>query len=399
MQKTVLAAASVAGAFVCVLSSAQAGTLIPIVPIAGSTSTTVTGINDNNLITGGYRTADQHDHGYVGTLDGTYTTFDYGYGFTYPRAINNDGYITGYAADDALQINAVFMRRPDGTILNVMSAPRKGTALSGDAGQIIKHQRFVGTRYTDTANIGFYGRGTSYRSDIVLPFHTTSARPRGYNKNGDVVGSFVDVDNGNKQTGFILRNGVATAVAAPDSRAFYMSLSGINDRGKIVGSWQTQDTTTGQAFFFDPDTQLFTIIDLPGSKEAGTARINNAGLVAINADTGSFIYCSHKKSCPTAGVHAIEVSERTIHALPGTVRSVVCQHGCVGPWRMSPMPSAHAVLAHVLRDWIPKAVCRSGTNGPICRERPRRQSICCCRSGARRIRDVQLVSPNTVTVL
>lgn len=118
----------------------------------------------------------------------------------------------------------------------------------------------------------------------------------------------------------------------PDPRAYYMSLSGINDRGKIVGSWETQDTTTGYAFFFDPDTQTFTTIDVPGSNSAGSARINNAGLVAINADTGSYIYCSHKKSCPTAGVHTIEVSERTIHALPGTVRSVVCQHGCAGPW-------------------------------------------------------------------
>lgn len=336
MLKSILLTAALTGAFASAASIAQGGTLIPIVPVSGSASTNVIGINDNNLITGGYRTADQHDHGYVGTLDGTYTTFDYGYGFTYPRGINNDGYITGYAADDALQINAIFVRQPDGTILNVMSAPRKGTPLSGDAGQIIKHQRFVGMYQTDNANVPFYGRGTSYRSDIVLPFHTNNVRARGYNKNGDVVGYFFDQDNGNKATGFILSNGVATAVPAPDPRAYYMSLSGINDHGKIVGSWATQDTTTGYAFFFDPATQLFTIIDVPGSSGAGAGRINNAGLVAINADTGSFIYCSEKKNCPTAGAHSIDVRERTIRALPGTIRSVVCKRGCAGPWHRVP---------------------------------------------------------------
>jgi hypothetical protein len=52
MLKSVLLAAGVAGALASA-SSVQAGTLIPIVPVAGSTSTYVSGINDNNLLTGG----------------------------------------------------------------------------------------------------------------------------------------------------------------------------------------------------------------------------------------------------------------------------------------------------------------------------------------------------------
>jgi len=58
------------------VTAASAATYVPVVPASGSTSMKIQGINDKNEIAGGYYTADGIEHGFVGTADGTYQTFN-----------------------------------------------------------------------------------------------------------------------------------------------------------------------------------------------------------------------------------------------------------------------------------------------------------------------------------
>ena len=48
---------------------AWAGVLVPIAPVPRSVSMLVVGINDSNVVTGSYTTADGQRHGFVGTID------------------------------------------------------------------------------------------------------------------------------------------------------------------------------------------------------------------------------------------------------------------------------------------------------------------------------------------
>src|SRR3569833_565403 len=105
------------GIAVAVCSKANAAVYVPVIPVAGaqSGSTVVLGINDNNIIAGSYLTSDGVRHGFFGTLDGNYTTFDAGVTSTDARGIGNDGSITG-DADDAQGNIYPFERLPNGTV-------------------------------------------------------------------------------------------------------------------------------------------------------------------------------------------------------------------------------------------------------------------------------------------
>src|ERR1700739_756932 len=81
-------------------ASAQAATLIPVPAVPGSVYTIVLSINDNNVISGYYEPAEGGIHAFYGTLEGSYTTFDFDNvndPGTEARGINNKGDIVGIA--------------------------------------------------------------------------------------------------------------------------------------------------------------------------------------------------------------------------------------------------------------------------------------------------------------
>jgi hypothetical protein len=82
------------------VSTAEAGVLVPVPSVPGSSYMTVEGINDSNQIAGYYSTPDGLEHGFIGDLTGTYTTFDADSG-TRVHGFNNAGYVTGTAYDHA----------------------------------------------------------------------------------------------------------------------------------------------------------------------------------------------------------------------------------------------------------------------------------------------------------
>ena len=284
------------------LSVADAAVLIPIVPVPGSTSTNVFGINDSNIIVGSYFTADGIQHGFFGTLAGSYTTFDYGTGTTVPRAINNSGYITGQTG------GAEFERSPDGSFVTIK---KHGTLLSGIAQGINNSDgEFVGD-YLDSQfhMVGYYGMAGKFKRDLNLSLDPTSNHPRGINSSNVVVGYF-----GNK--GFLVRHGVASVLEYPDPAATMTIPEGINDKGLVTGVWFEANGST-HGFELDTKSSTYSTIDVPGTTGSSMLGSNSSGLAAMGSEVGSFIYCPKaKRKCPGNGM---EIADgKRVHVSPGS---------------------------------------------------------------------------------
>jgi len=333
MHSSIVASAALAGALL-LAHAASAGTLIPVVPVANSTRTVAIGINDNNVITGYYTTSDGNMHGFVGTLAGTYSTFNYPSGRTEGLSVNNDGYVVGQAnpSGDSF-FGDSFERTPNG---NIIPLTKDGVTIDGFTHTIVKGQKFIGEYWVfdqdhNLTILGYYGKGTKYKTDLILPFSTSRTRPRGYNDNGDVVGYYRD-DAVQNYPGFVLKGEAVTQVHYPDADAFFTILASINNKGQIAGYWQTLDQMTFQPFLYDLGRNAFKAIKVPGSTVANANAINKAGMVTINSDIGSFIYCSKAKTCPNAR-GAIHVEDTWIAAGRDTGRWTICKNHCIGPSR------------------------------------------------------------------
>ena len=329
-------AAVLTGVLALPLSAASAGRLIPVPQVPGSYYTEVSSINDNAEIVGDanfnsngviYRDA------FVGTLDGQYTTFFEGDDSEFPTyaiGINNDGYVSGnaYYDDDLVQCGHGFVRAPHGKLTDVT---RDGAIFSGRANGITQRKNFVGWSCeisgSKVLHHGYYGRGTTYRADLVLPFNTDRTDPGGLSRKGVVVGGFLDNDL-HKTRAFFLEGGVATAFDYPDPNAAYTVFGAINDKGIASGTWSDANLEVFHAFLFDTKRLRLKAIAPKGATSVTSGGINNAGLVALNIDYIPYVYCSKKSTCP-ASRNAVDIDDKWISAPPTALHAAVCQNGCL----------------------------------------------------------------------
>jgi hypothetical protein len=292
-------------------------TLIPVVTVPGSVSTAVFGINDDNVIVGSYVTSDGHEHGYFGTFDGNYTTFDVGNNGTEPRSIGNDGVIIGFSNSSQIGHEhslQAFERLANGTIEPIK---KRGAQVFGII-QGINNPRdeFVGDYAISDGDIeGYYGIKGKYKASLTLPFDTTQTHPRGINGANAVVGAY----NVTAQTssGFLLQDGNVSTVNFPDPSAVSTFLEGINDKGLATGIWEDEDSDIS-AFTWNTTSNAFTPIKVPNATLVEAFGVNKAGLVAVDSDVGPFIYCPKAKSkCPSNGQEAIEEPALQVRTLCG----------------------------------------------------------------------------------
>jgi hypothetical protein len=345
--------AAAAGGLVLCLSAADAGVLAPVPSFPGATQTFAYGINNHNVVAGRYVDSEGVQHGFFGTLDGNYTSFDFpGGGNSFVTSINDDGDITGESevlTADCPIFGCEYMRRSNGHMVEIK---KKRAPLDGQAEQIIQNEKFVGEYWFvdhqgNTHANGYRGRSGDWVKDIVLPFDgVTRTRPRGYNKKGEIVGFYSASPAGG---GFVLKDGIATSVTFPDADATTTMLTGLNGTGKIVGSWNNSDDTAGQAFIYESDKDSFRVIAVPGETLTAARQVNDAGVVTILGAAGSYIYCTHKRNCPvTAG--AIEVSEKVVPARhPGNTQWVVCKSGCMRDVGVTPKAASLAAVSEAIR--------------------------------------------------
>lgn len=295
-----IAGASVAAA----VAPASAATLIPVPPVPGSDYTIASAINDNNVITGVYATSDGVLHGFLGTLDGNYTTFDEPGGDTEGRGINNAGIVMGFAAI-GVGGDAPIERFADGSIVAVT---KDGAPLGfGIAGGINKKGIFVASGYDENFvdYLSFYGKNAAYTQAIAPPGFG-SPHPRGINDSKDVTGFYAGGDG--LDHGFVVKSGTASTLDYPDPGSTGTFLYGIDNNGTIAGDWSDSNQQL-HSFTYDPSTSQFTLLERKHVKGGKFAQvlggINNEGLIAVNfyAAGGSFIYCPRKPSkCPAGGI-------------------------------------------------------------------------------------------------
>jgi hypothetical protein len=315
MRKSLLATASVLGLAFTLSSGAQAATIVQIPPVPGASNYTVFGITNDNTIAGAYHDTAGVEHGFVGTLDGTYTTFDFtgtGITGTEPRYIAEDGSIPGFAAGSGFQFGEEFFRKPDGSFVvpTIGGNPLDGVIQGTNA-----HDKTVGdyvgsdgaTRIGEKLKVG------NYLEDFRLHVkHWARNSPRGItNDHRTYAGLFDDKNLG--EHGFIQTDRQVQVIDYPSDSAFGTVLEDINESGQASGQW-TDSGGSPHAFVYDSNASTFTDITVDdGSTFQQAWAINEAGLVPFSTSTGvSYLYCPD--ACPSI-LHG-----RTWHVTPHQIR-------------------------------------------------------------------------------
>jgi len=325
MRKLLLGVSALVGVtlLACSAADARGAKYVPIALPSGATTVLPFGINDNNIVAGGYTDADGVLHGFYGPPDGSnYTTFDMTDGSTpEARGIRNDGSITGLALGNGFTFGEEFYRSPSGKI-KLLKDPA-GNVMDGVAQGGNDQGVYVGD-HLDTdfvTRLGFEGKSGRYKSDFVLNVQgVTSTNPRQINNKKDVAGGYIGSDG--IQHGFVLHNGKLISFDAPNSVGV-TTAEGINDDGLVSGLY-TDDSGVRHAFVYDFRRGTFTTLDPGNGSSAQEAwGINNAGLVVLDTDSGTapFIYCPKGATCPAgasaAAVHPVNTKAvKHIVAIP-----------------------------------------------------------------------------------
>lgn len=310
------------GCVAAATSSNAAAVYVPVPAVAGATdgSTLVLGINDHNMIAGSYFTNDGIQHGFVGTLDGNYTTFDVGATFTDVRGIGNDGSVTGQADDSSGNLFP-FQRLHNGTVKKI-TIDGQGF-LNGLAQGFNSKGVFVGFGTTeDFHRHQFYAKKGKYRGEIPSSIGTVNTKA--VDSSNNVAGDYFSTTD-QAEHGVFLQNGTASTIYYPDKKAVNTYLAGLNDQGIAAGAWDNRIDSQHYkfvAFKVDINAAKFTELVPPHAKYSLAWGVNNSGLIAITSSEGSFIYCPTKKGCPKAGIEVPDAASIHVSSFATAKKSV-----------------------------------------------------------------------------
>jgi hypothetical protein len=282
-------------AAVAVSLSARAAVLIPVLAAPESTVTTVFGINDQYQIAGSYVGKDDGiEHGFFGTLDGNYFSFDAGNGGTEARAIANNGDIVGFANSQSgvTSDQPVFEMFDNGKIRTLDGIFGRAQGIENLKG------RFAGTRwdFNNHQAVAFVGRRGKYMHDVRIPEVHQASEANGINGAGVVVGDYFRPPT----HGFIGSGNKLQTVDYPSDDATGTAMEGINDSGMAVGQWVDSAGNT-HSFLLEIGSNTFTDINVTGATNVYAWNINKQGAVAVSSDAGSFVWCKKVRQCPAGG--------------------------------------------------------------------------------------------------
>jgi len=249
-------------------------TLVGVPNSAGDVAfTSLTGMNSSGKIVGGYTNSNPRN-GFLlrgAIFEEKIEAPDSA--FNNVRGINDKGVIVGFTVlrnGERLAIH----RDSDGR-LSTFNVP--GATLT-DAWAISSNGRIVGHyRGNGGPEHGFLWNGRKFQT-IDAPFQPRTAL-RGVNKAGQIVGNSV-ANDGRAVVPFLLSDGIFTPIQIPD--AFIVEVSGINDRGQIVGTFTTSDPATNpsfstRSFVSQGDDVTFIDAPFPGTQSTSAFGINNRG--------------------------------------------------------------------------------------------------------------------------
>lgn len=204
---------------------------ITTVDVPGAIVTQVLGNDPLGRLVGNYRAPDGKQHGFI-LRDAILTTIDYpGASRTVVRAISPTGDLVGFY--NAAGVTRGYLRTKDGEFTTIDVA---GSVFS-QAFSINPKGEIVGP-YMDVHNEvhGFLRSAKGDYTTLDVPFtggHNTLAF--GNNPPGDIVGCWDDATQNDRIRGFLLRNGLYTAIDVPG--AVHTIPFGISSTGEIAGQY------------------------------------------------------------------------------------------------------------------------------------------------------------------
>lgn len=297
--------------------------LVPVIPFPGAATTSVFGIaDDDNTIAGSYVDQDGISHGFYGTLDGTYTSFDFpGADSTQARAIDPSGtIITGFSNITGTHCDFVEWEYDLGAG-KIKQIKMDGVAMNGIVQGSNKTGLFAGD-YCDSNGVihGSVNRNFKVKSEVTTGISSPYTGERAVNRAGVVAGFYVD-DSTFLQLGTLVDNGTTSVVTYPDGSESYTVFEGINDKNNSDGQWGDNGGIV-HSFAYNTKHGNFTLIDDPFAASFTQAwGMNNSGLIAVTSDAGPYIYCPNKRVCPNTGLKAIVLHPRVIHGTTGATRN------------------------------------------------------------------------------
>jgi hypothetical protein len=242
--------------------------------VPGSTSTSVSGISNNNQISGSYETASGDIYGYTHNLTTGVWVYPIsdpkGPTYTYANSSNTAGTVVGYYWTPPGRNNAMFDQF--GTFTDVtQSGCTVNTVVTGinDSGTMTGYCEYSGANGVLQTMAWENGPTNVTFSCFDSPFTMASA----VNNWLLTVGSFSQ-SGGQVTTGFIATDqGTCTAVNYPNSANTV--LGGVNDLGAITGTYWLTENGKSNGFILNGST--YTTVNVPGTKATSLGQINNNG--------------------------------------------------------------------------------------------------------------------------
>jgi probable HAF family extracellular repeat protein len=239
------------------------------IDVPNATYTDAVGINNRGEIVGSFMDAQGRLHGFV-LRRGTFTTLDFpaqGATNTVAKGINDRGEVAGFYVINGDSIHGFVWDR--GKFTQVDAPNANITYLHGinNRGQVVGHSR----RDLFALARGFLWNDGDFRfldiPGVLLAGQRTETM--GLNDRGQVVGSF---QSGGVDHGFVIDSrGVSQIDIGPmGSRA-----TGINNNGHIVGSYR--DPQQVEHGFLRQADGSFTTIDAPSVSSIAAVGINDSG--------------------------------------------------------------------------------------------------------------------------
>jgi probable HAF family extracellular repeat protein len=231
-----------------------------------ATYTDAVGINNRGEIVGSFGDAQGRRHGYV-LRNGTFTTLDFpaqGVIETGAKGINDRGEVAGFYVQSGADIHGFVWRRGTFTQIDVPGADITYVHGINNRGQVVGHSR---DDIFALAHGFLWANGDFTSLDIpgVLVVGR-GADTMGLNDRGQVVGTF---QSGGIDRGFLLDGQGVTQI---DIGPMGSMATGINNHGQIVGSYR--DAALVEHGFLRQADGSFTTID--------AARVSRIAAIGIN---------------------------------------------------------------------------------------------------------------------
>jgi hypothetical protein len=197
---------------------------------------------------------------------------------TTPSGINKAGVIVGGVYFPKSGVYSGFERSANGLFQLINEPDGDGTFTFASG---INSQGQIAGGYETSGilgNTGFIFSGgayTSYAPTFCVGHPDCQSGVLGINDQGNYAGWWASAGNTSSTDGFAVVNGISYDIAVPGS--IYVQAFSISNTNNQVAGFYIDSSNYAHGFLYDPNTQVLTSIDYPGSFESAVYGINKLG--------------------------------------------------------------------------------------------------------------------------